>query len=281
MPESTITNSELHDPKSPYFDPTLSPDAMSGLHIRQYPGDIGASDIDRRDSESNDEACWELASVINFDPVSPAQVLASAAHVAGVMTEQEVIRCLGRTYDLDYMDAAERILAATITGNARLGVGRQVVAAPVTLDLDGLRPYGHRDAYLPALDGRDEEHFPQIAAIRASRSGIFSRLRLGQSGSGDLYPLIGWQTTTTYEVKDRVTRKPTGEVKASMFRDLSSGQSVDWWGIIKVFRSADDAEQAMTTYRQAVYQLAREKRTAREAEHGPDPYQPVGEPIIF
>lgn len=262
--------SEILDPKSPYFDPTLVPGAQDHRHIREYPGDLGATDIDRRDMESVDDNMATLRRLINFDPTSPAAVLASVADVAGVLTESEVARYCGRSTDLDYMEAAEGILAATITGNARLGISKQVVGKSVTLDLDGIRPRGHYDAFVPAADGRDSEHLPQIAAISCSRTGIFSRLRLGGL-YGDVFPVLGWQTTTTWE-KDGVER-------SSLFRSRD-GQSVDWWGIIAIYRSADDAERAMTECFWATVGLGKERRTARVAEHGPDPYEPIGDPIV-
>lgn len=272
MPESTITESELHDPKSPYFDPTLSPDAMSGLHIRQYPGDIGASDIDRRDIESVDDSIATLRRLVNFDPTSPAVVLASVAHVAGVLTESEVARYCGRSYDLDYMEAAEGILAATITGNSKLGITKQVVGRSVTLDIDGIRAPGSWDAFVPGADGREDEHLPQIAAIAPSRSGIFSRLRLNGNRGGDIFPILGWQTTTTWQPE-------SGPARASMFRSRD-GLSVNWWGVIGLYYSADDAEQAMTECFHAVRNLSKDRRSARVAEHGPDQHEQIGDPII-
>lgn len=264
--------SEILDPKSPYFDPTLVPGAQDDRHVRVYPGDIGASDIERRDIESVDDNMATLRRLLNFDPTSPAVVLASVANLAGVLTESEVARYCRRTSDLDYMEAAEGILAATITGNSRLGIAKQVVGKSVTLDLDGIRPPGHYDAFVPAVDGRAAEHLPQIAAIAPSRNGIFSRLRLDGKRQGDIFPVLGWQTTTTWQ--------PTsGPERSSLFRSRD-GESVNWWGIIGLYHSADDAERAMTECFWATVGMAQERRTARIAEHGPDPYEPVGDPIV-
>lgn len=60
-------NSEIHDPKSPYYDPTLTVESARAGMVRQYTNTPGITDEDRRHAEANSLAGQHLSEYLAGD----------------------------------------------------------------------------------------------------------------------------------------------------------------------------------------------------------------------
>lgn len=268
---------EIHDPKSPYYDPSLSEDAQRQLTVREYPG-IGASDLDRNEVEAVDYATAVTSIHLSMTPIAhqvPGGEVCydMATAVATVMTEDEVDSWLNpRNEPGDRLAAAQNCLADMIFG--RRFIRRSLGSA--TLDIDG----NLADLYQPVYFVGDAPiYVPQTYFVEVSPTGLLARAgfrpeNCGRNIDGES-PEPAVALATTFMAVDHYRNKRGGN-SLSFFR---SDKGDPTWHIPRMyFPTIDMATEARDQLRQAVHTQRRPRLTAvvPDTPHDDRPSPTVG-----
>jgi len=153
--------SELHDPKSPYFDPTLNIDDVEAVIGRQY--DDAPIMADRREVESASDAQAIVALWVNEagEPAKRNYFLPEAFGMAAHIIDMRD----GRTASTAYREVGDGLLTEC-TKPANFG-GNQQVGVSIHFD-PTLSPYD-------AWDG-GSEFFPQVSFVEADEHGYLAEM---------------------------------------------------------------------------------------------------------
>ena len=264
----TTQTSELHDPKSAYFDPSLTVEASEERTARSYFG-FGASDLDRRAPESLDEAWAVIGAWVVGD--NPASVIA-IPEVLGKVAEQFDID-EGIRPDPAYRTVGEAILRDSVLMPTASKPDRPGLGS-VTMNFDpDLGPISNWNE-----DPLDPIFFPVVSFSVADENGLLNHpyaAELLKVGGGSVAAFA--QVYVPQSVRTVPARRVGGRIVAASqegslwpVRSESPSGAVEWLpgaamhGIVRVYTLVEQAQADLASLRAAVKAV----RVAQRASSG-------------
>lgn len=270
--DNITPDSGLHDPDSPYFDPTLNAEWVESATIRAY-NTTAASDMDRRTEESLPEG-WALLGLF-LSGNDAAQSLCLPESIGQTLAEMD--EADGIEPDKDWKRSGEGylrslVLPATRNAPARHGLGSATVhfyrdVSPVA------------SAFENPLDG-GTEFFPVISWSEASTEGVVGQTLTRLLGSERTRGMIGFaQVYLPVSARRVPARRVNGRIidahwDGSLFPvnpdNSASGHwesGADMKGIVRIYHDTDTLESEIRAVRHAITLIrTAESRTANEAD---------------
>ena len=282
--------SGLHDPSSPYYDPTLNVEWAEGATVRSYTG-IGSSDLDRRADETVNEASDTIAQfTAGYDA---AQVIVTAEEIGKVLYQMDLAD--GIDPDADYGRSGEGWLrtAALRPSNQQM---RKKANDPefeiLNIGLDAIPVQTWRDAPAGAnalADGLGGYDFcPMIGWSEANGpDSVVGKALMGRGKIDEAATLIAFaQVWLPQSARVKPARRWNGRiidptVEGSLFAVAPLRTSQPWLpaasmrGIVKIYDNDSDLERDIANVRAELQRLrAAERATAYIDDIVAEPEEP-------